>query len=347
MNQAEQLDELLERWEALREQGREVSAEELCAAAPELLELTRRRMEAIRAMDWLETPNAELPPCPDRAERVARGTLTPNEFQTPQTLAGRYYLEQLIAAGGFGQVWRATDTTLERHVAVKLTSVDCLAEARRVARLKHQGIVSVHDVGRQEGFCFIVFDYVEGHDLAWQMEQRDFTAQEAAELVARVAEELHYAHQRGIIHRDIKPANILLDADGNPLLADFGIAVTQGELASELVTTAGTLAYMAPEQLQGSPTEAAADLRTDIYSLGVVLYRLFTNRLPFEGQGLWSLRARILAGDPLPVAQLNAQVPPALAAICQRCLARQPSARYPSAQELADALRRAIQDPVG
>ncbi len=344
MTQAERLDELLERWEILREQGREISAEELCAATPELLDLTRRRIEAIRAMDWLETPNAELPPCPDRAEQIARGAVSPNEFKTPQTLAGRYYLEQLIAEGGFGQVWRATDTTLERHVAVKLTSVDCLAEARRVARLKHQGIVSVHDVGRQEGFCFIVFDYVEGHDLAWRMEAHDFTWQEAVELIARVAEELHYAHQRGIIHRDIKPANILLDAAGNPLLADFGIAITQSEMNSELVTTAGTLAYMAPEQLQASPEEAVADLRTDIYGLGVVLYRLLTGRLPFEGSGLWSLRARILAGDAAPVVQLNTRIPPAIATICQRCLALQPDDRYQSAQELANVLRAALRD---
>jgi serine/threonine-protein kinase len=161
-------------------------------------------------------------------------------------------------------------------------------------------------------------------------------------LVARVADELHYAHQRGIIHRDIKPANILLGAQGHPLLADFGIAVTESEMASEVATTAGTLAYMAPELLHSTPEEAAADLRTDIYSLGVVLYRLLTGCLPFAGRDLWTLRAAILAGQPAPVSQVKASIPPALAAICHRCLAQQPAARFQTAQALADALRATL-----
>jgi eukaryotic-like serine/threonine-protein kinase len=344
MDQAAQLDELLDRWEALREEGRTLSAEDLCAQHPGLLDLARRRIQAIQAMDWLDSPLADFP-CPGRAERIAHALAAPSEFHTPPTLAGRYHLEQLIAQGGFGQVWRATDATLARTVAVKLTAVDCLHEARRVAQLKHQGIVSVHDVGRDAGLCFIVFDYVEGRDLAWQMAQRDFSWQEAAELVACVAEELQYAHQRGIIHRDIKPANILLDRQGHPLLADFGIAVTASEMASEVVTTAGTLAYMAPELLRADGQEPLADARTDIYSLGVVLYQLLTGRLPFAADTLWGLRARILDGGAVPADQQNPAVPAALAAICQRCLASCAEERYPSAAELAQALRGVCSAP--
>jgi serine/threonine protein kinase len=341
MLEATTLDELLERWEELRTEGREASPEDLCAGRPDLLPLIRRRIEAIRAMDWLDTPPAEFL-CPGRAERLAQGVLMPGQFKAPQTLGGRYHLEQLIAEGGFGQVWRARDDALERTVAVKLTAVDCLKEARRVAQLKHDGIVSVHDVGREEGFCFIVFDYVEGPDLARRMAERDFAWPDAAELTARVADELQYAHERGVIHRDIKPANILLDQQGNPLLADFGIAVTAAEMASEVVTTAGTMAYMAPEQLEGDEADAPADARTDIYSLGVVLYQLVTGRLPFEAHTLWGLRTKILTARPVPPDRLNPAVPASLSEICQRCLARVPDDRFPSAADLAAALRRVV-----
>jgi serine/threonine-protein kinase len=213
--------------------------------------------------------------------------------------------------------------------------LECVGEARRVASLKHHGIVSVHDVGHEAGICFIVFDLVEGTDLARRIEESRPGWEESARIVAQVGEHLHYAHEKGFVHRDIKPANILLDERGKPVLADFGIAVTECELRHEAMTSTGTLAYMSPEQLT---TSGQVDARTDIYSLGVVLYELLTGTLPFTDWTVVGLRRRILKDDPLPVRSLNETVPPELEQICMKCLSRSPSDRYDSARELAEAL---------
>jgi serine/threonine-protein kinase len=256
-------------------------------------------------------------------------------------LGGRYRLEGLIAAGGFGQVWRATDTALLRPVAVKLTTLNCVDEARRVARFRHPGIVSVHDVGSEGAFCFIVFDRVEGASLAERLREGRPPWRESAALVATVAGHLHHAHEVGFIHRDIKPANILLDGAGRPVLADFGIAVTQAELRHEAVTSAGTLAFMAPEQLRaGGPIDA----RTDVYSLGVVLYELLTGRLPFHGDNVAGLREQILTASPPGIRGLNEAVPPRLEQVCLRCLAKEAGGRYATAEALAHDLRELMRD---
>jgi serine/threonine protein kinase len=253
----------------------------------------------------------------------------------PATIGGRYRLEKLIAEGGFGQVWRATDTALQRPVAVKVTTLECVGEARRVASLKHHGIVSVHDVGHEGNHCFIVFDLVEGTDLARRIKESRPGWEEAARIVAEVAGHLHYAHGKGFVHRDIKPANILLDERGRPVLADFGIAVTECELRHEAMTSMGTLAYMAPEQL----TEGGlVDARTDVYGLGIVLYELLTGIVPFADPTLTGLRKRILSEDPQPVRSLNGDVPPDLERICMKCLSKEAADRYGSARELAEAL---------
>src|SRR5262249_1210694 len=158
MSRAEKVEELLARWDELREQGQEVSAEELAADSPELLDELKGRIQRLRAMDWLDRPVNETP-------GSSNGQAGPG-MPIPATIGGRYRLERLIAEGGFGQVWRATDTALQRPVAVKVTTLECVSEARRVASLKHHGIVSVHDVGHEGNHCFIVFDLVEGTDLA-------------------------------------------------------------------------------------------------------------------------------------------------------------------------------------
>jgi serine/threonine-protein kinase len=328
MSRNEQVEQLLARWDELREQGQEVSAEELAADSPELLDGLRQQIQRLKAMDWLDTPVTDEPPSPSTVG--ARPGMT-----IPATIGGRYRLERLIAEGGFGQVWRAMDTALQRLVAVKVTTLECVGEARRVARLKHQGIVSVHDVGHEGGFCFIVFDLVEGTDLARRIREGPLGWEEAARTVAEVAGHLHYAHEKGFIHRDIKPANILLDEKGRPVLADFGIAVTECELRHEALTSTGTLAYMAPEQLT---VAGQVDPRTDVYGLGVVLYELLTGTLPFSDPSLTGLRRRILTEDPRPVRSLNGTVPPALEGICLKCLSKAAGDRYASARELAEAL---------
>jgi serine/threonine protein kinase len=331
MSRQERVEQLLSRWDELREQGQEVDPEHLCADSPELLPELEAQVQRLKAMDWLERPMKELPASSSSQAGPTRpgGTL-------PASIGGRYRLEGLIAQGGFGQVWRATDLASQRPVAVKVTTLECVGEARRVASLKHHGIVSVHDVGHEAGFCFIVFDLVEGTDLARQIKESRPGWEEAARIVMQVAGHLHYAHEKGFVHRDIKPANILLDERERPVLADFGIAVTECELRHEAMTSTGTLAYMSPEQLT---TSGQIDVRTDIYSLGVVLYELLTGHLPFTDRTLVGLRRRILAEDPRPVRSLNGLVPPELEHICMKCLSKRVGDRYGSARELAEALK--------
>jgi serine/threonine protein kinase len=327
MSREEKVEELLARWDELREQGREVSAEELAAGSPELRDELKGQIRRLQAMDWLDRPGNETAAS---ANGQARSGLA-----IPATVGGRYRLERLIAEGGFGQVWRATDTALQRAVAVKVTTLECVREARRVARLRHPGIVSVHDVGHEGGHCFIVFDLVEGTDLALRIQEYRPGWEEAARTVAEVAGHLQYAHEKGFVHRDIKPANILLDEEGRPVLADFGIAVTECELRHEAVTSTGTLAYMAPEQLA---TGGLVDPRADVYGLGVVLYELLTGKIPFADQTLTGLRQRILSEAPQPVRSLNGAVPQVLESICLKCLSKAAGDRYGSARALAEAL---------
>jgi serine/threonine-protein kinase len=321
------VEQLLAQWDELREQGHEVHAEHLCPDSPELLHELKAQIQRLKSMDWLDTPMAE--PAIDSTLQ-ARPTMA-----IPTTIRGRYRLEKLIAEGGFGQVWRAMDTALQRPVAVKLTTLECVGEARRVASLKHHGIVSVHDVGHQGDYCFIVFDLVEGTDLGRRIKDSRPGWEEAARIVTEVAEYLHYAHKKGFIHRDIKPVNILLDEKGKPVLADFGIAVTECELQHEALTSTGTLAYMAPEQLTAN---GQVDRRTDVYGLGVVLYELLTGAVPFTDQSLTRLRTRILTESPQPVRSRNDSVPPFLEAICMKCLSKPACERYASARELAEVL---------
>jgi len=305
------LESLLQQWEASHENGSPVTVEELCADHLELLPLLQKQIQSLQAMDWLDrapgTTTGRLTIHRSEERRFEESNLSRSvgfsrhvqdlvsakanttetvghsERPVPLLLSGRYQLQNLIAEGGYGQVWRAIDSALERPVAIKLTTLPCVQEARRVASLKHQGIVSVHDVGNQDGFCFIVFDLVEGTDLAERIRLQRLPWREAVEIVALVTDYVGFAHRRGYVHRDIKPANILLDQGGTPILADFGIAVTRTELEQQVTTTLGTVAYMAPEQLTA---DVSADSRIDIYGLGIVLYEALTGQVPFRARTL-------------------------------------------------------------
>jgi hypothetical protein len=251
----------------------------------------------------------------------------------------------MIAAGGSGQVWRAFDLELQRAVAVKVPrrrlrrsegEEEFLTEARKVARLKHPGIVPVHDVGRHEGAYFIVSELVEGADLGKCLRRAPFTVREAVRLVAQVARHLHHAHDQGFIHRDIKPANLLLDGNGVIYVTDFGIALTDDEVLSRGHDGCGTLAYMSPEQLHGDSVRI--DARTDIYSLGMVLYELLTRRLPFKLDTPEGLREQILRQEPLSPRRIDPTVAGEVERICLKCLAKSPANRYGNAEALADDL---------
>jgi serine/threonine protein kinase len=340
------LSDLLLRWEELHEQGRDVSAEELAAGRPELLEGLRRQIRALKAMRWMDDSG------PQR-ETTGLPSLTPAEPSMdcatpplPGVLAGRYRLDHLIAEGGFGHVWQGYDLKAGRRVAVKVAKPHRVAsaeqrdtfleEARKAAGLTHPGIVAVLDVGQEAGAYFIVSDLVEGTDLAGVIRRGRLSHREAARTVAEVARQLHHAHEQGIIHRDMKPANILVDGRGKLFITDFGIAVTQGQLQQRAVDCSGTLAYMAPEQ-------AACDSRridacTDVYSLGVILHELLTGAVPFRARSPARLRQQVLYHDPQPLRQTDPAIPEALERICLKCLAKEPSDRYRTASDLADDL---------
>ncbi|WP_187782228.1 protein kinase domain-containing protein [Gimesia chilikensis] len=320
MKDDEKISDLLLLWEEAQERGEDLDAETLCADCPELIEPVRKRIAALQRMDWMTRPRSDTP-----------------DTKVGTTLAGRYRIDELVGEGGHGEVYRGFDPELQRPVAIKLpndrrlNTSDLLEEARKVARLRHPGIVTVYDVGQHDEEPFIVSDFVSGTTLC---EAGPFAPQQAAALIAEIAESLHAAHEQGFIHRDIKPANILIDQQGRPLLTDFGIATALEESQKQIN---GTLPYMSPEQLGEELT--VGDPRTDIWSLGVVLYELLTGQLPFDDSSPAMLCEQIRNHVPLPLRGINSNIPPALEAIVLKCLAKAPEERYETALEVAAELR--------
>jgi tRNA A-37 threonylcarbamoyl transferase component Bud32 len=262
---------------------------------------------------------------------------------------GKFELMGTIGQGAFGTVYKAHDPELDRIVAIKVLRAGNLAEpqeldrflreARSVAQLRHPPIVSVHEVGQSDGVPYLVSDLVEGVTLADLLSGRRPGFREAAELVATIAEALHFAHERGVVHRDVKPSNIMLGEDGRPCVMDFGLAKRE---AGEITMTVegqvlGTPAYVPPEQARGE--SHATDGRGDTYSLGVVLYQMLTGELPFCGTTRMLLH-QVLHDEPRPPRRLNDRIPRNLETITLKAMAKEPGRRYATARELADDLRR-------
>ncbi|MHC1769466.1 MAG: protein kinase [Verrucomicrobiia bacterium] len=263
---------------------------------------------------------------------------------------GDYELLEEIGRGGMGVVYRARQRSLNRVVAIKMMAFgpnsypDLVkrfrAEAVSAASLHHPNIVAIHEVGIHEDRHFFVMDYVEGQGLARLVGNQPLPVKRAAVYLQTIAEAVHYAHERGILHRDLKPSNVLIDAQDQPHVVDFGLA-RQLKGDSELTVTGqvlGSPQYLPPEQAAGQ--RGRVSRRTDVYALGATLYHLLTGRPPFQAESLTQTLDLVLHAEPVAPRLLNPSVPRDLETICLKCLEKEPARRYPTAQALAEELAR-------
>jgi serine/threonine-protein kinase len=273
-----------------------------------------------------------------------------------EVLADRYELEELVGTGGMSSVFRAHDRLLDRKVALKVLHQQYTddeeyverfrREARSVASLSHPNIVTVIDRGEHEGRQFIVFEYVDGENLKRLIERRGpAPVATALELGAQIARGLSFAHQQGLVHRDVKPQNVLLNGDGQAKVTDFGIArsLDMQHGMTQTGTVLGTSDYIAPEQAQGQ----RVDEHTDIYSLGVVLYELLTNEVPFPGENFVAVAMRHINEPPPPIRDKRPDVPPRVEAAIHRAMAKNPDDRWQTMAEFCRELDECLAEVQG
>lgn len=267
---------------------------------------------------------------------------------------GRYDLLRVLGKGAMGVVYEGRDPNLDRRVAIKTVKVENLSEqaaaeyesrfrteARSAARLQHPNIVSVYDSNRDGDIAYLVMEYVQGDDLKHHLDKGvRYSLEQSLKMVRDLLSALDYAHKQSIIHRDVKPANLMIEPGGRVKLTDFGVARIQdsGEVTRTQGGMVGTLKYMSPEQVQGLPI----DSRADLFSAGVVLYQLLTDKRPFDGDNDFSIIHQIIGQEPKPPSTFNAGLPPAIDAVVARALAKDRDQRFATARDFAVALQSAM-----
>src|ERR1700760_4364327 len=333
-----------------------------CHNDPELKHLVEEMLtEEERAGSFLEKPPFDFP--------AKAGIHTQTTPLTSGTRLGPYEILALVGAGGMGEVYRARDTRLGRDVAIKILSTHVSfdpdlkrrfeREARAVCLLTHPNICCLYDIGSQDGIDFIVMEFLEGETLADRLTAGVLPLQQALKIGVEIADALDKAHREGIIHRDLKPGNIMLTKSGAKLM-DFGLAkpvtavsvvppgsaqtppptisvtapTAPGAPFTERGTIMGTLLYMAPETIQGH----AADVRSDIFSFGCVLYEMVSGKRPFSGESMLNIAAAILEKEPQPISSLQPRTPAVLEHVVHRCLMKDPEERWQSERDLSREL---------
>lgn len=355
MQTDERLNDLLLLWDEHRQNGRAVTAEELCWNCPELVESLRQRMKDLDAMQDVLSDNSK-----DGAAR--RGPPLDQTPLPPPVIPGYQILHEL-GRGGMGVVYKARQQSTDRLVAIKsipadrMTGAEDLArfrgEAEAVARLQHPNIVAIYDIGQVNDRPYFALECIEDGTLEEKLMGRNCDAATAAKVVATLADAIHYAHDRGIIHRDLKPSNVLLARCDPPAgialghvgkhyhlkITDFGLARRQDALRlTKTGAILGTPGFMAPEQARGQVDQIGP--RTDVHGLGAILYILLTGRPPYYQRSHLETLRDVLKTEPLPPQSLEPTVPEALDIICLQCLEKDPRRRYANALDLADDLRR-------